>query len=525
MKEKGFTLIELLAVIVILAIIALIATPIILSIIEDTRNSSKDESVKLYLDTLKKSIVSELATDPKFDTQYLECGVNSDSSAVCNYKNIKVEISGNTPISGRITIENGKIISAINLQFKNDDNIYKFENNKLVLMSLDELTESCFVSLTQGEISVYDTFCPKNIKLSKNLELPVSTVKQSSFNKSKCMAYAASYLDVNDIMTEEELCDFIASDYEKADTATKIKVGDVTFERTKDKYKISKIGNSAFSGNGITNIELSDNIVEIGANAFSRNRITNIELSDNIVEIGVNAFAGNNLTSVKIPNSITSIEESAFEDNNLTSIEIPNSVTSIGNYAFENNKLTNVIIPDSITNIGDSAFSYNRLTSVTVPKNLTTMGYYIFSNNKMSTVKISDGIKEIGFGMFYKNNIVSVEFPSSIVSINSNAFAYNKITSVSIPDSVTRIKDNAFNYNNITSVEIGSGIEYLGQKCFYNDKEVDENNNITYGPNEIKVFKIHKVKDENIFKINDYMYRSVFIGSDGNSNSNIIWDS
>ena len=480
MKRKGFTLIELLAVIVILAIIALIATPIILGIIEDTRNSSKDESVKLYLDTLKKSIASVLATDPKFDTQYLECGVNSDSSAVCNYKNIKVEISGNTPISGRITIENGKIISAINLQFKNDDNIYKFENNKLVLMSLDELTESCFVSLTQGEISVYDTFCPKNIKLSKNLKLPVSTVKQSSFNKSKCMAYAKSYLDVDDIMTEEDFCDLVANEYEKSDTAIKIKVGDVTFERTKDKYKISKIGNSAFVGNGIKNIELSDNIVEIGANAFS----------------------GNSLTSIKIPNSITSIEESVFEDNKLTSVEIPNSVTSIGEYAFKNNKLTSVSIPDSVTNIGREAFSNNKLKSVTVPKNLTTMGYYIFSNNKISTVKISDGVKEISFGMFYKN----------------------ELTSVSIPNSVTRIETDAFNYNNITNVEIGSGIEYLGTRCFYNDKEVDENNNITYGPNDIKVFKIHKTKDESIFKNGNYN-KTVFIGSDGKSNSNIIWDS
>ena len=34
MRKKGFTLIELLAVIVILAVIALIATPIILNIIE-----------------------------------------------------------------------------------------------------------------------------------------------------------------------------------------------------------------------------------------------------------------------------------------------------------------------------------------------------------------------------------------------------------------------------------------------------------------------------------------------------------
>ena len=35
--NKGFTLIELLAVIVILAIIALIATPIIINIIEDSK--------------------------------------------------------------------------------------------------------------------------------------------------------------------------------------------------------------------------------------------------------------------------------------------------------------------------------------------------------------------------------------------------------------------------------------------------------------------------------------------------------
>ena len=34
MKKKGFTLVELLAVIVILAIIAVIATPIILGVIE-----------------------------------------------------------------------------------------------------------------------------------------------------------------------------------------------------------------------------------------------------------------------------------------------------------------------------------------------------------------------------------------------------------------------------------------------------------------------------------------------------------
>lgn len=47
MKNKGFTLIELLAVIVILAIIALIATPIILGIINDARESARERSAEL----------------------------------------------------------------------------------------------------------------------------------------------------------------------------------------------------------------------------------------------------------------------------------------------------------------------------------------------------------------------------------------------------------------------------------------------------------------------------------------------
>ena len=45
--KRGFTLIELLAVIVILAIIALIATPIILGIINDARRSAKERSAEL----------------------------------------------------------------------------------------------------------------------------------------------------------------------------------------------------------------------------------------------------------------------------------------------------------------------------------------------------------------------------------------------------------------------------------------------------------------------------------------------
>ena len=58
MKNNGFTLIELLAVIVILAIIALIATPIILGIINDAREESNERSVELYAAAVKNAVAA-----------------------------------------------------------------------------------------------------------------------------------------------------------------------------------------------------------------------------------------------------------------------------------------------------------------------------------------------------------------------------------------------------------------------------------------------------------------------------------
>ena len=62
--KKGFTLIELLAVIVILAIIALIATPIILGIIEDARKGASESAAQLIVDNV------ELA----YSTAYINAG-------------------------------------------------------------------------------------------------------------------------------------------------------------------------------------------------------------------------------------------------------------------------------------------------------------------------------------------------------------------------------------------------------------------------------------------------------------------
>ncbi len=63
MNKKGFTLVELLAVIVILAIIALIATPIILGVIDDARKGAAKSSALGFVDAVEKSIALKMVSD------------------------------------------------------------------------------------------------------------------------------------------------------------------------------------------------------------------------------------------------------------------------------------------------------------------------------------------------------------------------------------------------------------------------------------------------------------------------------
>jgi len=81
--KKGFTLIELLAVIVILAIIALIATPIILGIINDARKESNERSAELYASSVKNAIAAYQLTHPNAPTKFSDLDVQYDGEVEC----------------------------------------------------------------------------------------------------------------------------------------------------------------------------------------------------------------------------------------------------------------------------------------------------------------------------------------------------------------------------------------------------------------------------------------------------------
>ena len=99
MRKKGFTLIELLAVIVVLAVIALIATPIVLNLINNARIGAAEQSVTGYVKAVENTIIKSMVKEePVQDGNY-------------KYNSLEVDISGKRPTSGKYTVKNGKVES------------------------------------------------------------------------------------------------------------------------------------------------------------------------------------------------------------------------------------------------------------------------------------------------------------------------------------------------------------------------------------------------------------------------------
>ena len=101
MRKNGFTLIELLAVIVILAIIALIATPIILGIINDAREESNERSVELYASAVRNGIAAYQLREGK----EVAAGTYNESNPLP----FKPEYEGKVDCENVIIGEDGKV--------------------------------------------------------------------------------------------------------------------------------------------------------------------------------------------------------------------------------------------------------------------------------------------------------------------------------------------------------------------------------------------------------------------------------
>ena len=120
MKKKGFTLIELLAVIVILGIITVIAVPKVLDIINKSRESASNSSIKLIKDAIKTQVASSDLTGPVFTKESDGCYLfDFDDQTSGNAKSL--EIKNKDKVSGSIKYCNNTFT----------DDTLKFDGNSI----------------------------------------------------------------------------------------------------------------------------------------------------------------------------------------------------------------------------------------------------------------------------------------------------------------------------------------------------------------------------------------------------------
>ena len=106
--KKGFTLIELLAVIIILAIVALVATPIILNVIDDARKSAAESEANMIVSGINNyCATSEMKK--QMGTFVEGTDVDCTKTALDTTAISKMVQLGNASVSGSATFSGGKV--------------------------------------------------------------------------------------------------------------------------------------------------------------------------------------------------------------------------------------------------------------------------------------------------------------------------------------------------------------------------------------------------------------------------------
>ena len=113
-RKNAFTLIELLAVIVVLAIIALIATPIVMNTIKNAKKGAAERTADNYVKAVEQKVAESRIDGTKVanGTYNIQPDGNLCPASGCgeNDKNkITIDMSGTKPTSGKIKITNGSV--------------------------------------------------------------------------------------------------------------------------------------------------------------------------------------------------------------------------------------------------------------------------------------------------------------------------------------------------------------------------------------------------------------------------------
>lgn len=157
-----------------------------------------------------------------------------------------------------------------------------------------------------------------------------------------------------------------------------LKIPETVYDGDQNQYTVTAIGNDAFGGNDIRELELPSTLKTIGDNAFSNNyNMKNFKIPEGVTTIG--AYAFNSLwgiTEIEIPASVESLAQGSFQwcgiVEKITFAPGSHLKEIAGGAFYQCEKVKQIVLPDSITQIGGAAFKdCKSLEEIVLPEGIS----------------------------------------------------------------------------------------------------------------------------------------------------------
>ena len=334
------------AVIVILAIIAVIATPIITGIIEDSKKASFERSAEGVVEATKFDIPEKL-TDSGYTYEFENGEIDlGENVKVNNAKNLSGTIKYNKDGEVSYAIHNDKWCVIKN---NNETTTTEYEEGKCVLET--STIASAFTYMDNIESFEVGDNCVSYFQTNKSMSEEEATTFCSggefdglTLKEVLKKALNEGYVNLEELKTNNVIKNVVTNGTITI-TDYNINIGgiDVVIPSTIDGKTVVAIGDNAFYAKALST-------------ETSMLNKSNIQFMSNKEDREIAAVSLGDIKSVVIPSTVKSIGERAFANNQISSVTLSNGLETIGEVAFTKNQLTTITIPKSVTNIGSSAF-------------------------------------------------------------------------------------------------------------------------------------------------------------------------
>ena len=167
MRKKGFTLIELLAVIVVLAIIALIATPMVLNTIESARKGAAKSSATTYMKELETEVIKSMMTTSPIKAGKYKVG------------DIAVDVKGDKPTEGYVCVASDGTVEKASVLV--NDYVISYNGKEATTTDKDKVEDiDCGESYVVGDAVTIDGIGYHVIKKSSSTDEYVTLLREES---------------------------------------------------------------------------------------------------------------------------------------------------------------------------------------------------------------------------------------------------------------------------------------------------------------------------------------------------------